>query len=111
MFHYTYLLRFNNGMLYHGVNSSDNPWSLGYTGSGTNLPYLNKAELIVEKEVLTIHDTREQAEVQERNFQIEHQLSEDPQFYNVLKTVNEFHPSTLKERVIPTTFAWDKSNT
>ena len=89
MIHYTYLLVFQNGMMYHGLKSSESPHTDGYMGSGDYLP-ANRSK--ATKLVLTQHFTRQEASLEEIMFQAEHDVMDAANFYNQVNAIAEDKP-------------------
>lgn len=77
--HYTYLLEYKNGMLYHGVRSCDVDINNDeYYGSSDYTP----VELPTKKTILTTHKTREEAIDEEIRYHAEVDVKRHPQYYN-----------------------------
>jgi predicted GIY-YIG superfamily endonuclease len=92
MNHYTYLLTFNDGMLYVGVHSThlDPELDVTYRGSGTELPVI-RDESICTKTILALHDSREDAVNAEIQYILEHGCVESEHYYNQrLKTFDKY---------------------
>ena len=87
MTHYTYLLVFQNGMMYHGVRSfKGSPHEDKYMGSGIYLP---EDRSTATKLVLTQHFTREEAQMEEILWQAAHNVLDNPRFFNQVNAVKE----------------------
>lgn len=79
IYHYTYLLEFPNGMLYQGVRSSNvEPELDDYYGSSKYIP----KDIIPNKTILTLHETREDAVLEEVRYHSEHDVKLNNLYYN-----------------------------
>ena len=77
--HYTYLLKFKNGMLYHGLRTCHCPIELDrYYGSSKYTP----KDEIPEKIIMTEHSTREEASKEEIRYHKEHDVRNNFIYYN-----------------------------
>lgn len=97
MYHYVYLLSFDNSMKYVGCHSTHLSPELDvtYLGSGSKLPA--RTHKTCKKEILSIHETREQAINAEIDFIQKNNCVNSEEYYNVrLKTFDK-HGSKLSE--------------
>jgi len=79
MNHYTYLIQYEDGKLYHGVRScSCSIEEDTYQGSGFYTP----SGAVVNKIILTIHTTREEALTEEVWYHKEYNVKIHPDYYN-----------------------------
>ena len=78
MKHYIYEILYSNGMRYHGVHSSKDPYSLDYIGSSKYTPN----ELVTDKAVMGIYKTREEANLAEEMFHNKIDIKNSKRYYN-----------------------------
>ena len=80
MTHYTYLLVFQDGMMYHGERSfKGDPYEDKYMGSSKHLP---EDRSTATKLVVTQHFTREEARMEKILWQDAHNVLDNPRFFN-----------------------------
>ena len=79
MNHYTYLIQYTDGKLYHGVRScACNIEDDKYQGSGCYTP----KDSVVNKIILTTHNTRKEALAEEVWYHKEYDVKSHPDYYN-----------------------------
>ena len=80
--HYTYLLMFTDGMLYHGVRSCEGEIvDDEYWGSSRHTPETSEAT----KFILTTHDTRKEAVAEEVRYHYANDVSNNDNYHNKAK--------------------------
>ena len=108
MFHYAYLLTFQDGKKYIGARSYHLKPELDttYLGSGKHLPKdRHDNRHLVQKDILAIFDTREELLEFEKNYIIQHDCVNDTSYYNKRYSTYDKHgtKSSCKKRIEPTT--------
>ena len=79
MNHYTYLIQYEDGKLYHGVRSCECPVGEdGYVGSSKHTPN----DTVVAKHIVTTHDSRGEALKEEVWYHKEYDVKSNFDYYN-----------------------------